>query len=98
VRSFHTLEVRVKLEAVTSVALLVALQGVASAGQVMEQLAANQSEQLRFAAAYLPLLELDAMPPQGVVMPALSAGPTVILNGSATPTVQVNITFRVSLQ
>jgi hypothetical protein len=95
VRSFHTLEVAVKLEAVASVEVLVALQGAASAEQITHVLAANQSEQLRFAAAYLPLLALDRERAYDVLIPDVSAGPNVVLNGSTTSTVRVFITFHV---
>jgi hypothetical protein len=97
VRSFHTLEVAVKLEAASHVEILVALPGAATAEQIVQQLAANQTEQLQFAAAYLPLLALDMAPVHDILIPSVAAGPTITLNGSAMPTVRLNITFKVRL-
>ena len=85
-----------KLDAVSSVELLVALRGQGSSAElIVQQLGTNQTAQLQFAASYLPLLALDTIPPSGIMMPALSVGPSVMLNSTATPTVRVNITFRV---
>jgi hypothetical protein len=95
VRSFHTLEVAVTLDAVSSVGVLVALPGAASPELIVQQLSANQSEQRRFATSYLPLLALDVAAAHDILITSLAVGPRVVLNGTVTDTVRVNISFHV---